>query len=108
MMLFNTFCWLIIAALIQNSAAATLLSCPEVSFPGNEVGLVTDPEIDEASGMVASRTYPDVFWTLNDSNGPSCLYAIAKDGELKHKMCLEGAINYDWEAIATATCDPAG
>ena len=34
---------------------------------GKEVGIVTDPEINEASGLVASQTYSNVFWTLNDS-----------------------------------------
>lgn len=79
--------------------------CPSVSYPGLNVGTVTDPKVDEASGLVASQFNPGVFWTLNDSEGPSCLYALAVNGSLLHTMCLEGAINYDWEAISTAPCD---
>ena len=79
--------------------------CPEIS-EGIIVGTVTDAEIDEASGLVASQVNPDTFWTLNDSQGPVCVYAVASNGDLKHKLCLEGAENFDWEAIATAPCQP--
>ena len=82
-----------------------VLQCPEISR-GKVIGTVTDPEIDEASGLVASQVNPDTFWTLNDSDGPVCVFAIASNGSLKHKLCLDGAENYDWEAISTAPCDP--
>ena len=45
-----------------------------------------------------------IFWTLNDSQGPSCIYALKIDGTLIMTICLEGAENFDWEAIATAPC----
>ena len=67
---------------------------------------MTNEEINEASGLVASQVNPDAFWTLNDSGGPACVYALASNGHLRHKLCLEGADNYDWEAIATAPCQP--
>ena len=38
-----------------------------ILYLGKEVGIVIDPEINEASGLVASQTYSNVFWTLNDS-----------------------------------------
>ena len=79
--------------------------CPQIS-DGQEVGIVTNEEINEASGLVASQVNPDAFWTLNDSGGPACVYALASNGHLRHKLCLEGADNYDWEAIATAPCQP--
>ena len=79
--------------------------CPQIS-EGVIVGTVTDSEIDEASGLVASQVNPDTFWTLNDSQGPVCVYALATNGDLKYKLCLEGAENFDWEAISTAPCQP--
>ena len=75
-----------------------------------EVGFVTDPSVNEASGLVMSQINKDVFWTLNDSadddsDGPSCVYALAVNGTLLYTLCLEGASNYDWEAISIAPCD---
>ena len=67
-------------------------------------GKVTDSQIKEASGLVASQSNSGIFWTFNDSGGPACVYAISKHGTLKYKLCLKGAYNRDWEAIATAPC----
>ena len=79
--------------------------CPQVDYPGKEVGLVTDPSVDEASGLAASQINHDVFCTLNDSDGPSCVYALAINGTLLYTLCLEGALNFDWEAVSIAPCD---
>ena len=69
------------------------------------MGFVTNPQINEASGLVASQTHSDLFWTLNDSDGPNCIYALAQNGTLVLTLCLEYAENFDWEAIATAPCN---
>jgi hypothetical protein len=79
-------------------------NCPKISHPGQKVGKVTDPQIDEASDLLVSQSNPDILWTLNDSGGVSCLFAMAINGSLVHKLCLHGAENYDWEAMATAPC----
>ena len=79
--------------------------CPQIDYPGKEVGFVTDPSVDEASGLAASQINHDVFWTLNDSDGPSCVYALAMNGTLLYTLCLEGALNFDWEAVSIAPCD---
>ena len=86
------------------SVLSPMKTCPQVDYPGKEVGLVTDPNVNEASGMAASQINHDLFWTLNDSDGPSCVYALAINGTLIHTLCLEGAINFDWEAISIAPC----
>ncbi len=78
--------------------------CPEISYPGQEVGVVTSPMIDEASGMVLSQKNPGVFWTLNDSQGVACVFAVALNGTLLEKLCLMGAENFDWEAITISKC----
>jgi hypothetical protein len=71
-------------------------------------GEIEDREVSESSGLVKSRKWPDVFWTLNDSsNGPK-IFAIRKNGS-----CIKpsggsdcsgieilGAKNDDWEDIA--------
>jgi hypothetical protein len=56
--------------------------------------------IKESSGLVASRRYPGVFWTHNDSgNGPD-LFAIRADGSVLRRFRIHGIENVDWEDIA--------
>ena len=78
--------------------------CPNISGP-HYSGRVSDSEINEASGLVASQSNPDIFWTFNDSGGRPCVYAVCKHGTLKYKLCLQGAWNRDWEAIGTGPCN---
>ena len=73
---------------------------------GKKVGIVTDPHVNEASSLALSQTNNDVFWTMNDSGGSSCVYALSKSGKILHTLCLDGAKNKDWEAICIAPCDP--
>ena len=44
--------------LISNVYATT---CPQISYPGQEVGRITDPRIDEGSGLVASRKFQGTY-----------------------------------------------
>ena len=74
-------------------------TCPDIDH-GKELGTVTDPEINEASGLVASQTYSGIFWTFNDSGGPNCLYALAgNNGSRVFKLCLEGMM-FDFGCFA--------
>jgi hypothetical protein len=66
------------------------------------------PQLDEASGIVASRAHPGVFWVHNDSEGTPALYAIDQGGSLVAEIALPGArTQSDWEDIAIGPC-PAG
>lgn len=82
--------------------------CPNIAWPGQVTGTVTDPRVDEASGLAASQKNEGVFWTLNDSDKPACLYALTASGQVIHELCLDGAENFDWEAVATAHCADDG
>jgi len=61
---------------------------------------IASPEIDESSGLVASRAHPGVFWTHNDSRDAPRIFAITAQGELIREVPVEGARNVDWEDIA--------
>ncbi len=64
------------------------------------VGELRDPAIREASGMVASRRHPGIFWVHNDSGNPAELFAVRQNGELVRSYRVAAA-NVDWEDIAT-------
>ncbi len=68
--------------------------------PQEDLGLLELDEIDEASGIVASRMNEDVFYTLNDSGGDPAVYAFNSTGEHLGIYTLDGVTNRDWEDIA--------
>ena len=67
--------------------------------PWRAVGRYTHPPIRESSGIVKSRQFDDVYWTLNDSGNPATLYATKRTGELIGEIAVKGAGNVDWEAL---------
>jgi hypothetical protein len=63
--------------------------------------------VKESSGIVASRRYPGVFWTHNDSGDTARLFAFRRDGtpvpeglEEYRGVNIQRANNRDWEDIA--------
>jgi PKD repeat protein len=80
-------------------------TCP-VSVEPLELGTLAEDEVDEASGVVASRQSPGVLWTHNDSGGGPELFAFAEDGSALGTYTLQGVTPTDWEDIALGE-DPA-
>lgn len=69
------------------------------------VGQFADAELNEISGLAASRRVPGVYWAHNDSFSSSTLYAIKESGELLARVAVSGAPNVDWEDIASFEMD---
>ena len=67
---------------------------------GWSVHRIDDGEISESSGLVASRTHTDVFWTHNDSGDAARLFAITPEGRKLAEFSVDGATHVDWEDIA--------
>lgn len=63
-------------------------------------GLVSDPELSEISGMVASRSANRTYWVHNDSGNDADLFALTASGESRGTVALVGAPATDWEDIA--------
>ncbi|WOO41853.1 hypothetical protein [Rubellicoccus peritrichatus] len=71
-------------------------------------GYISEPAINESSGLAKSDRYPNTFWTLNDSGDRARIFAIHEDGSLIRPndgkpydgITVEGASNIDWEDIA--------
>ena len=67
---------------------------------GQEVGSIASEDIDEASGLVSSRSNNNYLWTHNDSGGEPIVYLMSKTGAEASQARLEGSQNTDWEDIA--------
>lgn len=66
---------------------------------------LADGAVDESSGLAVSGRDPELLWTINDSGDAPLLYATDRAGHALGRAIVSGAINVDWEDLATV---PAG
>lgn len=69
-------------------------------------GRLEHGELDELSGLVASRRQPGVLWVHNDSGDRPRIFAIDVRGRLLATVRLEAARAEDYEDIAIAPGPP--
>ncbi len=93
-LLFNTLVLFLIAT-ITIAEDSTSFGTP----PWQPIGKFTHTAIRESSGIVASKQFEGVYWTLNDSGNPAVLYATKRNGELIGEIKVRGTRNFDWEAL---------
>ncbi len=74
--------------------------CDRFAAVPDQTAVLTDPILNEVSGVAASRTQPPLSWVHNDSGGAPAVYALRPDGTLVGTYTIEGATNTDWEDIA--------
>lgn len=74
-------------------------ACPKVEASHVE-GRVGNDDIDELSGLVASRRHAGVFWVHNDSGDDARVFAIDAHGKSLAELVLGGADATDVEDIA--------
>jgi hypothetical protein len=56
--------------------------------------------IKESSGIAASRLNSNIFWTHNDSDAGSLIYAFDRKGKHRGVWRVAGAKAFDWEDMA--------
>ncbi len=74
---------------------------PEKPVPSTSerVAVLEDKRLNESSGLCLSGRDPTIFWTLNDSGGEPCVFAIDRAGKTRAKVRVPDAANFDWEDI---------
>lgn len=70
-----------------------------------EIAVLEDKNVNESSGVTASRKNAGMFWTHNDSGGGAFIYAFDTKGKRRGVWRVTGAENTDWEDIAIFTKD---
>ena len=76
------------------------LSAQVPSFgPSEDKGLLQYEQINEASGIAASKKNIGVLWTHNDSGDSARIFAINTHGKLLGVYHIDGITNRDWEDI---------
>jgi hypothetical protein len=93
--------WLALPASLRADAE----TLPRASASISIAGLITDPRIDEISGLAPSRRREDLWWVHNDSGNPASIHAITGAGALVAEFTVEGVRNRDWEDLASFELD---
>jgi hypothetical protein len=79
------------------AAAPSTAAAPQVLFH------LSDPRIDEASGIAVGLASPGVVYVQNDSGDRARFFALdARSGATLATYTVPGATNVDWEDIADA------
>jgi hypothetical protein len=68
-----------------------------------DAGNLESEELDELSGLVASRASADVLFGHNDSGDAARVFALDTSGRALAVLTLRGARQRDWEDIAIST-----
>ncbi len=103
-----------ILLLVLSSVA--LLTCSSSPITPAGGGFVSEPtvspiaagSIDEASGMVDSKSQPGALWVEQDSGNPAELALLGQDGKLRGKIPVPNSTNRDWEDLASGPGPTAG
>ncbi len=82
-------------------------SCP-TQGDSVEFGTVESTDIDEISGLAASRINPGVLWVHNDSGDSARVFAISYDGALLGTYYLADTAAFDWEDMAAGQDPESG
>ena len=58
-------------------------------------------QINEASGIVDSRSMPGTLWVEQDGGNPAELALLGYDGHIRGKLAIPNASNRDWEDLTS-------
>lgn len=97
--------WLVLILICSFSSCNDPITPPNPSIlgefdAGKTKGEIDNSEIDEASGMSASRNFAGKVWVHNDSGDKNRFFLINNDGKWQNTYYLNGAVNRDWEDMA--------
>jgi len=72
------------------------------------LGNAANTDLDEISGVAASRSNADVLWVHNDSGDSARVFAMRTDGRHLGEYALTGASHSDWEDMTLGPGPDAG
>jgi len=105
------FCCLLLSGtvILQSSDSAKIVFPQKDPVELKPYASIAFPAIKEASGLVKSRLWKDVFWIHNDSGDEPRIFPMRKDGRIIKPAWMKNyggiripdAVNVDWESITT-------
>jgi len=99
-LLFMRIILLLLSAVLLHAGCKRQATHRDDIFQNGRVqGVLDNPVIDEASGLVASHANSGMLWTHNDSGDKARFFLIDSMGKYQATVWLKGATNRDWEDI---------
>jgi hypothetical protein len=95
---------LVLSLSLLLTGCTTLPTAPGWSEPV-AVGNLGAADLTESSGFASSRRAANLLWSHNDSGGEPVVYALGADGSERGRVRIAGAVNNDWEDIASFVLD---
>jgi hypothetical protein len=94
---------LLLAATVASLAAQTpwVITQPREA---RRTGTFANRLLTESSGVIASRRYPGVLWSHNDSGNAPFVFATDTAGRDLGAFRVNDAVNTDWEDISLGPC----
>ena len=89
---------------LESSNRPTLIGV-EVDGDAKSVCVISDPAINEASGIAISRQNPDAVWIHNDSGDLPRLFLVGFDGQTKAVVTVRDVVPMDWEDMCSFELD---
>jgi hypothetical protein len=88
----------------------TFAACcpPSRADTWSAIAEIADKDMEELSGLVASRRHPGFYYTHNDSGDSARVFVLGPDGRKVTTLILDGAHHRDWEDIAIAPGEKPG
>jgi hypothetical protein len=65
-----------------------------------DLGLISNEQMNELSGLAVSRQNPALMWTHNDSGDENRIFLMRNNGSWANTFFLSNIVNRDWEDIA--------
>lgn len=94
--------------LLSTACKLTVPGVDQAEFADPTITPVSPGLLDEASGMVDSRSQPGNIWVQEDGGNPAELALLGHDGKLKGRMAVPKFANTDWEELAQGPGPQAG
>lgn len=92
---------LIISLLFASLAACKNESIQPIQFTTEPTMTTIDAgQVDEASGIVDSRSMPGALWVQQDGGNPAELALLGHNGRIRGKLAIPNSTNRDWEDMA--------
>ena len=92
------------APLLAALAFAPALGAQQPNLQLVDTAVVRARRLGEASGIVASRRHPGLYWTHNDSGDRPFLYVTDSTGADLGRLYVQGASANDWEDLSIGPC----
>ena len=90
-----------VACLVLTALCGLLAACDIGPARPRLAGVLLDGELDETSGLAASRVHRNTLWLVEDGGNGALLHAISRRGGRVARYRIEGAGNTDWEDLAS-------